>query len=90
LQGDAVLDPSLVNGKHVDFHVFDTSGSVGSDVTIVDRTCLTYLGLSEALLFREAEQAKTRKHVLNGATIVPLGMSPFGTLGPAAEGYLQN
>jgi hypothetical protein len=41
-------------------------------------------------LFREAEQAKTRKHVLNGATMVPLLMSTFGKLGPAAEGYLQN
>jgi hypothetical protein len=28
--------------------------------------------------------------VLNGATMVPLVMSTFGKLGPAAEGYLQN
>jgi hypothetical protein len=34
--------------------------------------------------------AKTRKHVLNGATMVPLVMSTFGKLGPAAEGYLTN
>jgi hypothetical protein len=34
LQGDAVLDPALVNRKRVDFHVFDVSGSVGCDVTI--------------------------------------------------------
>jgi hypothetical protein len=32
----------------------------------------------------------TRKHALNGATMVPLVMSTFGKLGPAAEGYLQN
>jgi hypothetical protein len=90
LQGDAVLDPSLVNGKRVDFHVFDNSGSVGCDVTIVDSTCPSYLGKSKAVLFREAEQAKSRKHVLKGATMVPLVMSTFGKLGPAAEGYLQN
>jgi hypothetical protein len=48
------------------------------------------LGKSESVLFREAEQAKTRKHVLDGATMVPLVMSTFGKLGPAAEGYLQN
>jgi hypothetical protein len=51
-------------------HVFDTSGNVGCDDTIVDPTC-SYLGKSESVLFREAEQAKTRKHVLNGATMVP-------------------
>jgi hypothetical protein len=90
LQGDAVLDPALVNGKRVDFHVFDTSGSVGCDVTIVDPTCPTYLGKSESALFRDAEKAKSRKHVLNGATMVPLVMSTFGKLAPAAEGYLQN
>jgi hypothetical protein len=28
--------------------------------------------------------------VLNGATMVPLVMSTFGQLGPAAEGSLQN
>jgi hypothetical protein len=31
------------------------------------------------------------KHVLVGATVVPLAMSTLGKLGPAAaEGYLQN
>jgi hypothetical protein len=29
LQGDVALSTALVNGKRVDFHVFDTSGSVG-------------------------------------------------------------
>jgi hypothetical protein len=82
-------DPSLANGKRVDFHVFDTSVSVGCDVTIVDPTC-PYLGKSEAVLFRAAEQAKTRKHVLNGTTMVPLVMSTFGKLGSPADGYLQN
>jgi hypothetical protein len=28
--------------------------------------------------------------VLSGATMVPLGMSTIGKLGPAAEGYLHN
>jgi hypothetical protein len=69
--------------------MFDTLGSVGCDVTIVDPTCPSYLGKSESDLFCEAEQANTRKHVLNGSTMVPLVMSTFGKLGPA-EGYLQN
>jgi hypothetical protein len=86
------LDPALVNGKRVEFHVFDTSGCVGCDVTmtIVDPTCPSCLGQSKSGLFRAAEQAKTRTHVLNGATMVPLVMSPFGKLEPAAEGCLQN
>jgi hypothetical protein len=84
LQGDTVLNPALVNGKRVD--VLHVSGSVGCDVTIVDPTCPSYLGKSESALFRKAEQAKTRKHVLNGAATVPLVMSTFGKLGPAAEG----
>jgi hypothetical protein len=90
LQGDAVLDPALVNGKRVDFHVLDTSGSVGCDVTLANPTCSSYLGKSGSAWFREAEQAKTRKHVLNGATMVPVVLSTFGKLGPAAAGYLQN
>jgi hypothetical protein len=36
LQGDAALDPAFVNGKRVDFLVFDTSGRVACDITIVD------------------------------------------------------
>jgi hypothetical protein len=59
-------------------------------VTTVDPTCPSYLGKSETVSFREAEQAKTRKHVLNDATMVSLFMSPLGTLGAAAEGFLQN
>jgi hypothetical protein len=53
----------------------------------VDPTFPSYLGKSESDLFREAEQAKTRKHVLKGTAMVPLVMSSFGKLGPAAEGY---
>ena len=37
LQGEAFTDPALVNGKHVDFHVFDLAGSVGA-VMITDPT----------------------------------------------------
>jgi hypothetical protein len=55
----------------------------------VDPTCLPYLEKPEPVLCREAEQAKTRKHVLNGATSVPLVKSTFVKHGPAAEGYLQ-
>jgi hypothetical protein len=51
---------------------------------------ISYLGKFESVLFREAEQAKTSKHVLNGGTMVPLVLSTFGKLGPAAEGYLQS
>jgi hypothetical protein len=49
----------------------------------VDPTC-SYLVKSDTVLFREAEQAKIRKHVLNDATMVPLVMSTFGKLGTAA------
>jgi hypothetical protein len=82
------MDPALGNGKRVDFQVLDSSGNVGYDVTIVDPTCPSYLEKSDSVR-REAEQAKTRKHVLNGAAMVQLVMSTFGKLGPAAEGYLQ-
>jgi hypothetical protein len=70
--------------------VLDTSGSVGCDVTIVNPTCPSHLWKSESDLFREAEQARTRKHVLNCANMVPLVMSTVGKFGPGAEGYLQN
>jgi hypothetical protein len=75
---------------NVVFHVFGTSGKVGCDVNIVNPTCPSYLEKSESALFREAEQAKTRKRVLNGATMVPLVMSTSGKLGLALEGHLQN
>ena len=38
-------------------------------------------------LIQECERAKRDKHVLNGATMVPLAMTTFGTLGPSAEAY---
>ncbi len=84
------LDPALVNGKRVDFHVFDLSGSVGADNMIVDPTAPSYSGYSEAGLFAKFEKMKRDKHVLHGATMVPLVMTTFGKLGPSAEGYLQN
>jgi hypothetical protein len=85
LQGDAVLGIALVNGKPVDFHLFDTSGSVGCDVTIVDLICPTYLGKSESALFRDAVKAESKKHVVNDATMVPLAVSTFGKVGPAVS-----
>ena len=42
LHGEAFMDPALVNGKRVDFHVFDLAGSVGADVMITDPTAPTY------------------------------------------------
>jgi hypothetical protein len=82
----------VVNGKRVDFHVFDLTGSIGADVMITDPTAPSYLerGWDEARLLRECENAKRAKHVLNGATMVPLVMTTFGKLGPAAEGYLHS
>ena len=74
LQGEAFMDPALVNGKRVDFHVFDLACSVGANVMITDPTAPTYMqrGWDEARLIRECERAKRDKHVLNGATMVPL------------------
>jgi hypothetical protein len=74
-----------VNCKRVDFHVFDTSGGVGCDVTITVLTCPAYLGQSVSASCRDAEKAKSRKHALNSATMVPVVMSTFGKFGPAAE-----
>ena len=30
LQGEVLMDPALVNGRRVDFHVFDLAGSIGA------------------------------------------------------------
>ena len=43
LQGEAVMDPASVNGKRVDFHVFDLAGSTGADVMIADPTSPSYV-----------------------------------------------
>ena len=88
-QGVGILDPAFVNGKRVDFHVFDPSGSVGADVMIVDPTAPSYSRLDEVRMFRKFESAKREKHTFNGATMVPLVMTTFGKLGPSAEWYLQ-
>ena len=59
LQGSVFdLNPALVNGKRVDFHVFDLSGSVGADNMIVDPTAPSYSGYSEAGLFAKFETMK--------------------------------
>ena len=85
LQGVSFLDPDVVNGKHVDFHLFDMAGSIGADVMIVDPTAPCYVrrGMDEASLLSECEGAKRNKHVLNGATMVPLVVTTFGKLGPS-------
>ena len=46
--------------------------------------------MDEASLFSECEGAKRNKHVLNGATMVPLVVTTFGNLGPSAQGLLQS
>ena len=92
MQGASVLDPALVNGKRVDFHLVDLAGSIGADVMTVDLTAPSYIrrGLDEATLMSDCEVAKRNKHVLNGATMVPLVMTTFGKLGPSAQGFLQS
>ena len=74
LQGEAFMDPALVNGRRVDFHVFDMAGSIGADVMITDPAAPSYVqrGWDESRLLRECERAKREKHVLNGATMIPL------------------
>ena len=90
LQGVGPLDPALINGKRVDFHVFDLSGSVGADVMVFDPTCPSYEGKAESTMFELFEKAKREKHVLNGASMVPLVMTTFGKLGPVANAYLKS
>jgi hypothetical protein len=74
----------------IEYHSISAFGSVGCEVTIVVPIVSFLPAEVYICLFCEAEEAKTRKHVLNGATMVPLGMSTFRKLGPDAEGYLQN
>ena len=85
LQGVSFLDPALVNGERAAFHLFDMAGSVGADVMIVDPSAPCYVrrGMDEVSLFSECEGAKRKKHVLNGATMVPLVVTTFGKLGPS-------
>ena len=86
LQGASFLDPALVNGKRVDLHLVDVAGSIGADFMIVDPTAPSYIrrGLDEARLISDCVVAKRNKHVLNGATMVPLVMTTFSKLGPSA------
>jgi hypothetical protein len=79
-KGDSRLDPSLLNGKRVDFHVCDLSGSIGADVMIVDPTATAYSSLDDVQLFRKYETLKRKKHVLNGATMIPLVMPALANL----------
>ena len=90
LQGEAFMDAALVNGRRVDFLVFDFAGSIGADVMITDPTVPSYVekGWDESRLLREFERAKREKHVLNGATMIPLVMTTFGKLGSSAVSYL--
>ena len=46
--------------------------------------------MDKASLFSECEGAKRNKHVLNGATMVPLVVSTFGKLVPSAQGFLHS
>ena len=85
------LDPALVNGKRVNFHMVDMASSMGADVMIVDTTATCYVRrvLDEASLSSECEGAKRNKHALNGASIVPLVVTD-STLRPSAQGFLQS
>ena len=71
LQGVSFLDPALVNGMRVHFHLFDMAGSIRADVMIVDPTapCHVQRGMDEASLFSECECAKRNRHVLNGVVV---------------------
>ena len=92
LQGVSFLDLALVNGKRVDFHLFDVAGSIGADVMIIDHAtpCYVKRGIDEASLFSDCKRAKRNKHVLNGATMVHLLVNTFSKLGPSAQGFLQS
>ena len=92
LQGVSFLDLAVVNGKRVDFHMFDLAGSIGANAMIVDPTAPSYAGRgwNEVRLLSECECAKRNKHVLNGVTMVLLVMLTFGKLGPSAQGLLQS
>ena len=59
---------------------------------ITDPTDPSYVqkGWDESRLLREFGRAKREKHVLNGATMIPLVMNTFGQLGPSAESYLKS
>ena len=74
LQGEAFMDPAFVNGKRVDFHVFDLAGSIDADVMITDPAAPSCVqkGWDKDRLLRECERAKRDEHVLNGATMIPL------------------
>ena len=71
LQGEPFMDPALVNGKHVDVHVFDLAGSIGADVMISDPTAPSCVqkGWDGSRLLRECERAQRDMHVLNGAML---------------------
>jgi hypothetical protein len=65
------LDPSLLNGKSVHFHVFDLDSTVGADARIVDPTAPFYDILNEAQLLNQYEAIKNEKGILNRATLTP-------------------
>ena len=48
------------------------------------------VGCDACRCHRQCERAKREKHVLNGATMIPLVMTTFGKLGPSAESYLKS
>ena len=51
------LDPAVVNGKPVDFHLVDVAGSTGADAMIVDPTARSYVrrGLDELVCSASAK-----------------------------------
>ena len=53
-------------------------------------TAPSYERVLESDLFSRKEREKSFKHLLAGASMVPLVMSTCGKLGPSAEAYLQS
>lgn len=62
LQGEAFMEPALVNGESANFHVFDLAGSIGAVAMIADPTAPSYIRRSwdEARLLLECEHIPTQ------------------------------
>ena len=59
------MDPALVNGRRVAFHLFDLAGCIGAGVMITYPTAPSCVetGWDESRLLRKCWRAKRKKHV---------------------------